>query len=89
MPTRVARGCAPNFLWDVSQSDWLRVMVQAAGAGVLWNTMVCPEWDLRKAQNHRHPGAGRDPDVPEWWSLSWIPACAGMTINAFKQGSLA
>jgi len=25
----------------------------------------------------------------QWWSLSWIPACAGMTIKAFEQGHLA
>jgi len=25
----------------------------------------------------------------QWWSLSWIPACAGMTIKAFEQDYLA
>jgi len=25
----------------------------------------------------------------QWCSLSWIPACAGMTINAFEQNFLA
>jgi len=37
-------------------------------------------------EEHRHPGAGRDPDSTSVGFVLWIPACAGMTNQSKAEG---
>ena len=49
---------------------------------------VIDEWHLLRLKATVIP-AQAGIQMYQWWSLSWIPACAGMTIKAFGQDKLA
>jgi len=51
-------------------------------------TGVTPEWYILRLKATVIP-AQAGIQTYQWWSLSWIPACAGMTIKAFEQDKLA
>jgi hypothetical protein len=74
--------------FDLMKSD-------QAAIGLMENKQVLINWSLRAThpaarppigEEHRHPGAGRDPDSTSVGFVLWIPACAGMTNRSKAEG---